>query len=80
MVNEATIYIRLLDEGVETWRPTTAEEVRPGVFMILPSTSFDPETETWEFTPGQLVECELQEKLNRGHPEKVLVALNLFNS
>lgn len=66
-----TIYIRLLDEGTEVFRPTSAEPLGQGVFKVLPTLDYDPHEEKWEFTPGSLVECE-KRKLEG---DEVLVAV-----
>lgn len=50
-----TIYVRLLDEGVDVWRPVEAEEEEHGAFR-LPTSA--PEDEAWEFRPGSRVICE----------------------
>jgi hypothetical protein len=52
------IYIRLLDEGTDVFRPADAVALGEGVFQILPSADYDPEDETWEFPPGSVVEGE----------------------
>lgn len=49
------IYIRLLDEGTEVFRPTEAEPLGQGRFKVLPTADYDPEEEHWEFTPGNEV-------------------------
>ncbi len=49
-----TIYIALLDEGAEVWRPAEAEALPGGLFRILGPV---PEEENWEFPPGSLVRC-----------------------
>ena len=51
-----TIYIELLDEGVEVWRPVEAERRHDGLYRIL-SRPHD-ETEAWMFPPGSVVRCE----------------------
>jgi hypothetical protein len=66
-----TIYIRLLDEGTEVFRPTSAESLGQGVFKVLPTSNYDPREEKWEFAPGSLVECE-KRKLEG---DEVLVAV-----
>lgn len=71
-----TIYIRLLDEGVDTWRPTHGERIRGNVFKVLPTDDYDPEDEEWEFVPGSIVQCELQKKTSRGEPKEILVAIS----
>ena len=50
---EVTIYMPLLDEGTEVWRPVRAS--RDGdVFTVLGPM---PEGETWQFPPGSRVLC-----------------------
>lgn len=49
------IYIALQDEGTETWRPVSAEQVYNDVYRIT-SVRTD-ETEKWEFNTGDLVRC-----------------------
>jgi hypothetical protein len=51
-----TIFVRLPDEAVETYRPVQAEAIRSGVYRILeqPYSSTD---ELWEFVPGDVVLC-----------------------
>lgn len=58
MATATTIYIRLLDEGTEVFRPTKAYDLGGGVFKVLPSPDYDPEDEKWEFIPGTLVRGE----------------------
>jgi hypothetical protein len=49
-----TIYVSLLKEGTDCWRPVKAELVAEGLFRIAES---QPEDEQWEFQPSQLVRC-----------------------
>ena len=51
-----TIYIRLLDESVDCWRPTSADQ-HGEVFVVLGPT---PDDEHWEFQPGARVLCRKQ--------------------
>jgi hypothetical protein len=51
-----TIYVALLDEGVDVWRPVQASRRAGDVFEIV-SKNDDPETESWEFPSGSLVRC-----------------------
>ena len=55
-VKRETIYVELLDEGVEVWRPVEAERRHDGLYRIL-SRPHD-ETEAWMFPPGSVVRCE----------------------
>ena len=53
----AQIYVRLLDEGVEVWRPAEARQEADGAFTILwPSP--EPPGENWEFAVGTRVRCQ----------------------
>ena len=51
----ATVYVALIGEGVDVWRPVAARELTPGAYLLEGTV---PSDETWEFLPGQLVECE----------------------
>ena len=53
-----TVYVRLLDEGTDVYRPTQAELIRGATYRLLPTPDYDPEDEHLEFAPGQLVRCE----------------------
>jgi hypothetical protein len=66
-----TIYIRLLDEGTEAFRPTTAKLLSSGNFEVLPTQDYNPKDEKWEFAPGSIVYCE-ERKLDG---ENVLIAV-----
>jgi hypothetical protein len=50
----ATIYVRLMDEGLEVWRPVAARRVSADTYLILDQ-GYDPGVETWEFEPGAVV-------------------------
>lgn len=54
-----TVYVRLLDEGTDVFRPTEAEHAAEGVFRLLPTPDYDPDDEHWEFLPGALVRCQI---------------------
>ena len=59
-----TIYVYLLDEGIDCWRPVSAEHIRDDVYRIV-SEPPDPEDEKWEYLPGAVVRCR-QQKLSEG--------------
>ncbi len=63
----ATIYMKLLDEGVAVVRPVSAKLVRPGIYMIMDNPRRVPAVEEWEFLPGTCVRVE-----NRKWGEDVL--------
>lgn len=50
--------MKLLDEGIEVWRPVRAEHLHDNIYSIAEQ-SYDRETENWEFEPGAEVVCEL---------------------
>jgi hypothetical protein len=49
------IYVKLLDEGPPTSRPTQALDLGNGLFELLPATGNAPDVEHWEFRPGSIV-------------------------
>jgi uncharacterized protein YuzE len=57
---EQEIYVRLLDEDIDVWRPVQAAEVSDGVYRILDQ-HYNREIETWEFDIGATVVVELVE-------------------
>lgn len=59
------IYIKLLDEGVEVYRPTKGEEIGQNIFKVLPTDDYDPDDETWEFLPNSKVKCIIEERDGR---------------
>jgi hypothetical protein len=52
-----TVYIELLDEGVDASRPV--EAIVDGDYFVLPRTV--PDGEHWQFAPGSRVRCEWRE-------------------
>jgi hypothetical protein len=53
------IYMPLLDEGVDVWRPVRAQHVSDDVYRITGEAP-DAEDERWQFPPGALVRCRDQ--------------------
>ena len=52
-----TIFVALLDEGVDVWRPVQARPLDQGQFRII-GLEADIEDETWQFPAGSIVKCE----------------------
>jgi hypothetical protein len=52
-----TIYMPLLDEGVEVWAPVAAEPLGEGQYRILGPV---PDDQEWRFSPGEIVRVELR--------------------
>ncbi len=59
------IYIALVDEGIEAWRPVPALRLEADTYVILRPDDYDPMFETWQFPPGTMVICE-QKQLSDG--------------
>ena len=53
-----TIYIELMNEGTNCWRPVEARDLGDGRFQIISS---QPENEEWQFRSGEIVECMRKE-------------------
>ena len=52
------IYIQLLNEGTEVYRPVPAIEIKNNIYKLEGSEIYDPKDEEWEFEPGTLVKTE----------------------
>lgn len=50
-----TIYIPLLNEGVDVWRIVEAAQLSDDTYRIEGEM---PDNEEWAFTPGTVVRCE----------------------
>lgn len=55
-----TIFVALLDEGVEVWRPVQARPVDGGHFRII-GVEADTSDDTWQFPAGAIVKCVNQQ-------------------
>ncbi len=58
VATERTIYVHLLDDAVDVWRPVVALAEADDVYR-LPDIA--PADERWEFSPGARVRCESRE-------------------
>ena len=70
--NTETVYVRLLDEGVDVWRPVSARRLGPDLFEL--STEASPEDEIWEFAPGSRVVVETRRGPENTYPVAVAAA------
>ena len=59
------IYVRLLDEGTEVYRPVRATHLGSSIYLIDPQAPYNVADETWEFPPGSRV-AVTQKLLNGG--------------
>jgi hypothetical protein len=56
---EVKIYVALLDEGTDVWRPVQAISVGRNVYRII-SENQNPELECWQFQTGDMVRCKVK--------------------
>ena len=54
--DKVTIFVALMDEGTEVWRPVTAERIFDDRYLLVGIC--DTDVETWQFPPGSMVRCE----------------------
>jgi hypothetical protein len=64
MNEQDTIYVALLDEGLDVWRPVAARRLAPDRYLSLDQ-DYDPTTRTWQFEPGTVVTCRAQDRDGR---------------
>ena len=57
LAEPATIFVALLDEGVDVWRPVQARPLGSGLFRIV-GVEADVSDERWQFSAGAVVRCE----------------------
>ncbi|MCX7806741.1 MAG: hypothetical protein N3A38_16375 [Planctomycetota bacterium] len=60
MTRIVQIYMPLLGENVDVWRPVQAEHLYDNIYRILDKPP-DLDGESWEFAPGDEVVCEVIE-------------------
>jgi hypothetical protein len=71
-----TVYVRLMDEGTEVYRPVVAQETPPHGLRLLEPIGGDAGDEEWEFPAGAVVRCEEQQR----DGQRILVAVGLAKS
>jgi hypothetical protein len=73
MKNTNTIYVKLLDEDIDVWRPVLAvkDNIKNAYLILDIPENTMPQNEVWEFKPGSLVIV----KEHEAGGEKILVAL-----
>jgi hypothetical protein len=57
-----TIYVYLLNEGTDTWRPVPAIKIDDSTYVLQGEDFYNSEDEEWEFLPGSRV--RVKERLN----------------
>ena len=68
------VYVRLLDEGTDVWRPVAATAQGDGTYVLAEAQISE---EKWEFPPGSRV--TVKEKVFEGKVELVAVRLCRHN-
>lgn len=53
-----TIYVGLLGEGLNVWRPIQADHIEADLYLIVDQ-AYDRVSESWECEPGERVRCRL---------------------
>lgn len=66
----ATVFVRMLDEGTDVWRPVQAIRLGETTYRIADDPV--PEDEAWVFQPGDVVVVEHRQG---GAPETTLIAV-----
>ena len=70
------IFIPLVNEGTDVFRPTLAVKLADNLNRVLATKDYDSTDEKWQFPPGTTVECAAENR-NGYH---VLVARNRIGS
>ena len=55
-IDTATVHVRLRDEGVDVWRPVSAERLGDATYRLDAQAA--PRDESWSFQPGDIVVVE----------------------
>ena len=71
------IFVKLLNEGTDVWRPVEAVRIDEDVYQINRSNPYDPQDETWEFMPGTMVKCEMK---NLGQGQQMVAIESISNT
>ena len=64
-LDEEIIYVSLLDEGSDVWRPMWAKRIKEMVYKISTDKNFDRTNEKLQFDVGQIVTCRRQKISDR---------------
>lgn len=61
-----TIFVRLLNENIDVWRPVQAMSLGDNIFRIIEQ-PYDRSNERWQFEPGAFVECRSTQLFDSMH-------------
>jgi hypothetical protein len=67
----ATIYVPLLNEGTDVWRPVEATHLSGDLYRVEGSV---PDDEEWAFPPGAIVRCE-RTRIKEGESDLTAIGL-----
>jgi hypothetical protein len=65
-IEEEIIYVQLLNEGTQVWRPMWAEKLEENVYLLKSFVDHDPTDEELEFKSNEIVICE-RRMLSKGN-------------
>lgn len=68
------IYVKLLNEGTEVYRPVLAKRINESVYFIPDTAIHDVDDETWEYPPGSRV--QVTQRLLSGELKLVATGLD----
>ena len=54
---DTVVFVRLLDEGTDVWRPVHATRLPDGTYELAEPEGYDSNAESWEFPPHAKVRC-----------------------
>jgi hypothetical protein len=75
-LERSTVYVRLLDEGTEVFRPVPSIWKYGSRYLLEGKELLESNDEHWEFPPGSIVEVELKQLSG----ESMLVAVRMATS
>ena len=53
-----TVYVALLGEGTDVWRPAPARHIDGNLYELLATPDYDENLEDWQFIPSSIVQCK----------------------
>ena len=65
------VYVKLLEEGTEAYRPVPALLIESNIYKLLGHKIHDPLDEIWEFLPDTIVQTKVREIVDK----KLLIAV-----
>jgi hypothetical protein len=68
------IYVKLLNEGTEVYRPVPAKRISESVYFIPDTATYNADDETWEYPPGSRV--QVTQRLLSGQLKLVAISLD----